>query len=61
MLEQCNTAHAPWYVVPSDHKKYRNWAVGELLRETLESSSTRSTPTRTSTSPRCKARLAPPH
>jgi PPK2 family polyphosphate:nucleotide phosphotransferase len=35
MLERCNTEHAPWYVVPSDHKKYRNWAVGELLRETL--------------------------
>lgn len=36
MLESCNTEHAPWYVVPSDSKKYRNWAVGELLRETLE-------------------------
>ena len=36
MLERTNTGHAPWYVVPGDHKKYRNWAVGELLRETLE-------------------------
>jgi PPK2 family polyphosphate:nucleotide phosphotransferase len=36
MLEKCNTDVAPWYVVPSDSKKYRNWAVGELLRETLE-------------------------
>ncbi|MDT4956925.1 MAG: hypothetical protein QOG07_2847 [Pseudonocardiales bacterium] len=36
MLENCNTAVGPWYVVPSDSKKYRNWAVGELLRETLE-------------------------
>ena len=35
MLEKCNTAQAPWYIVPSDSKKYRNWAVGELLRETL--------------------------
>lgn len=35
MLEKCNTEHAPWYIVPSDHKKYRNWAVGELLHETL--------------------------
>jgi polyphosphate kinase 2 (PPK2 family) len=35
MLERCNTERAPWYVVPADHKKYRNWAVGELLRETL--------------------------
>ena len=36
MLENCNTDVGPWYVVPSDSKKYRNWAVGELLRETLE-------------------------
>jgi PPK2 family polyphosphate:nucleotide phosphotransferase len=35
-LQRCNTAAAPWYVVPSDDKDYRNWAVGELLRETLE-------------------------
>jgi PPK2 family polyphosphate:nucleotide phosphotransferase len=36
MLQNCNSPAAPWYVVPSDSKKYRNWAVGELLRETLE-------------------------
>jgi len=34
-LERCNTEVAPWYVVPSDHKKYRNWAVGQLLLEAL--------------------------
>ncbi len=36
MLERCDTPAAPWFVVPSDAKKYRNWAVGELLRETLD-------------------------
>jgi PPK2 family polyphosphate:nucleotide phosphotransferase len=36
MLHNCNSPAAPWYVVPSESKKYRNWAVGELLRETLE-------------------------
>jgi PPK2 family polyphosphate:nucleotide phosphotransferase len=35
MLANCNTEVAPWYVVPSDSKKYRNWAVAELLHETL--------------------------
>ncbi len=35
VLEQCNTDVAPWYVIPSDRKWYRNWAVAELLRETL--------------------------
>jgi PPK2 family polyphosphate:nucleotide phosphotransferase len=34
-LERCNTAPAPWYVVPSDRKWYRNWAIGQLLLETL--------------------------
>jgi PPK2 family polyphosphate:nucleotide phosphotransferase len=35
-LERCNTEAAPWFVVPSDDKDYRNWAISELLRETLE-------------------------
>jgi PPK2 family polyphosphate:nucleotide phosphotransferase len=35
-LERCNTDLAPWYVVPSDHKWYRNWAVGQLLLEALQ-------------------------
>ena len=34
-LELCNTDVAPWYVIPADRKWYRNWAVAELLRETL--------------------------
>jgi len=37
VLERCSTEHAPWYVVPSDRKWYRNWAVGTLLLETLRS------------------------
>jgi PPK2 family polyphosphate:nucleotide phosphotransferase len=35
-LERCNTDTAPWYVVPSDKKWYRNWAVGNLLLEALQ-------------------------
>lgn len=34
-LERCNTSHAPWYVVPSDRKWYRNWAITTLLLEHL--------------------------
>src|SRR6185503_14651167 len=30
-----DTDAAPWYVVPSDRKWYRNWAVSALLAETL--------------------------
>jgi PPK2 family polyphosphate:nucleotide phosphotransferase len=35
VLERCNTEHAPWYVIPSDRKWYRNWAVAQLLVEHL--------------------------
>ena len=34
-LERTNTEHAPWHVVPSDRKWFRNLAVGQLLHETL--------------------------
>jgi PPK2 family polyphosphate:nucleotide phosphotransferase len=35
-LENCNTPEAPWYIIPSDRKWYRNWAVTTLLLETLQ-------------------------
>lgn len=35
MLERCNPDAAPWYVIPSDKKWYRDWAVTELMREKL--------------------------
>ena len=35
-LTRCNTVAAPWHVIPSDRKWYRNWAVAALLAETLE-------------------------
>jgi PPK2 family polyphosphate:nucleotide phosphotransferase len=30
-----STDTAPWFVVPADHKWYRNWAVSRILLETL--------------------------
>jgi PPK2 family polyphosphate:nucleotide phosphotransferase len=35
-LTKCDSDATPWYVVPADHKWYRNWAVSQLLLETLE-------------------------
>jgi PPK2 family polyphosphate:nucleotide phosphotransferase len=35
VLERCNTDAAPWYVVPSDRKWYRTWAVATLLRDEM--------------------------
>ena len=37
VLERCNPDIAPWYVIPADHKWYRNWAVAQILLETLRS------------------------
>ena len=36
VLERCSTDAAPWLVVPADRKWYRNWAIGSVLRETLD-------------------------
>jgi PPK2 family polyphosphate:nucleotide phosphotransferase len=35
-VESCNTEHAPWHIIPSDRKWYRNLVVSTLLLETLE-------------------------
>jgi len=35
-LTRCNTDDAPWYIIPSDKKWYRNWAVAKILTETLQ-------------------------
>ena len=35
-LTKTSTAHAPWYVIPSDHKWFRNLAISSIVVETLE-------------------------
>ena len=30
-----STERAPWYIIPADHKWYRNWAIGEVLLHVL--------------------------
>jgi PPK2 family polyphosphate:nucleotide phosphotransferase len=34
-LERTNTEHAPWFVIPSGRKWFRNLAIGRLLHDTL--------------------------
>ena len=36
VLSKTSTKHAPWYIVPSNRKWYRNLVVGTILAETLE-------------------------
>ena len=35
-LARTSTAAAPWYVIPADHKWYRDWAVSQIVIETLQ-------------------------
>lgn len=36
-LSRCSTAHAPWFVIPANHKWFRNLAVSQIVVEALES------------------------
>ena len=36
VLRKCSTEDAPWYVIPANHKWFRNLAVSEILVGTLE-------------------------
>jgi len=35
-LSKCSTAEAPWFVIPANHKWFRNLAVARIIVETLE-------------------------
>ena len=36
-LSKCSTPYAPWYIIPSNHKWFRNLAVSEILVDSLDS------------------------
>ncbi len=36
-LSKCSTEHAPWFIIPSNHKWFRNLAISRIVAETLES------------------------
>jgi PPK2 family polyphosphate:nucleotide phosphotransferase len=35
-LSRCSTEYAPWFIIPSDHKWLRNFAISRIIVETLE-------------------------
>ena len=35
-LSRCSTERAPWFVIPSDHKWFRNLAIARIVIEHLE-------------------------
>ncbi len=34
-FEHCSTKHAPWYVIPADHKWFRDAAISSIVAKTL--------------------------
>jgi polyphosphate kinase 2 (PPK2 family) len=34
-ISKCTTKDAPWFVIPADRKWYRNFAISQILLETL--------------------------
>lgn len=36
MIEETNTRHAPWHIIPADKKWYRNYLVGKIVVETMQ-------------------------
>jgi PPK2 family polyphosphate:nucleotide phosphotransferase len=60
MLQECSTEVAPWYVIPSDDKPYRNWAIARIVEETLREMDPQY-PQPNLDLDAMRARLAPPH
>jgi polyphosphate kinase 2 (PPK2 family) len=50
-LTNCSTPHAPWYVIPSDHKWFRNYAIGAIVNEALKQMKLRYPPAKIDVSP----------
>jgi len=35
-LSKCSTKHAPWYIIPANHKWFRNYAISSIVIDSLE-------------------------
>lgn len=35
-MSRCSKKHAPWYVIPANHKWFRNLAVSQIIADTME-------------------------
>jgi PPK2 family polyphosphate:nucleotide phosphotransferase len=36
VFERCSTEQAPWYVIPADHKWFRNIAISQIIAATMD-------------------------
>jgi PPK2 family polyphosphate:nucleotide phosphotransferase len=44
-MEKTSTKHAPWFVIPSNHKWFRNLAISEIVADALEDMNLKLPPT----------------
>ncbi|MGD0958417.1 MAG: polyphosphate kinase 2 family protein [Methylomonas sp.] len=35
-IERTSTQHAPWYIIPANHKWFRNLAISEIIADTMD-------------------------
>jgi PPK2 family polyphosphate:nucleotide phosphotransferase len=35
-MERTSTKHAPWYIIPADHKWFRNLAISQIIADTMD-------------------------
>jgi PPK2 family polyphosphate:nucleotide phosphotransferase len=35
-ISKCSTKHAPWFIIPANHKWFRNFAVSEIVARAME-------------------------
>jgi PPK2 family polyphosphate:nucleotide phosphotransferase len=45
-MEETSTEHAPWFVIPSNHKWFRNLAISQIIAQTLEDMKLKTPPVR---------------
>jgi len=36
LLRKTSSDHAPWYIIPSDEKWFRNYSIGQIIIETMQ-------------------------
>jgi len=44
-MERTSTPHAPWYVIPSNHKWFRDLAISQIIADTLDGTGLKLPPT----------------
>jgi hypothetical protein len=47
-MEQTSTKHAPWFVIPANHKWFRDLAISQIIADTMDEMGLKLPPTNVS-------------